>query len=81
MIPADTDPEAYAVQTAVYRRLTDEQRMAQALKMSAMLRDLALCELRVRNPGGSEAGVRRELLRQWYPDTPFPGDAPRTRTQ
>lgn len=62
----DTSPKAAAVQQAIFRRMTPEQRLWLALEMSESMRDIALAGLRSRRPELSEAELSRELIRLMY---------------
>jgi hypothetical protein len=62
----DTSPEAAAIQQAIFRRMTPEQRLHLALEMSESMRDIALAGLRSRRPELSEAELSRELIRLMY---------------
>ncbi len=62
----DTSPEAAAIQQAIFRRMTPEQRLRLALEMSESMRDIALAGLRSRRPELSEAELSRELIRLMY---------------
>lgn len=46
----DTTPDAAAVQTAIYRRMTTDQRTRAAAEMSAMTRAITLENIRARHP-------------------------------
>jgi hypothetical protein len=46
----DTTPDAAAVQTTVYRRMTTDQRTWAAAEMSAMTRAITLENIRARHP-------------------------------
>lgn len=68
----DTTPEATAVQEAILRRMTAEQRLRLALEMSDSMREVALSGLRSRRPELGERELWRELMRLMY------GVVPRT---
>ncbi len=68
----DTSAKAEAVQLAVQRRLTGAQRLAIALDMSQMARDLAIARLRAKSPTSTDADLRRELLLQSLPAGSLP---------
>jgi hypothetical protein len=76
IVPADTTPEAAAVQLEVFRRMSDDRRLQLALQMSNTLRRLAADGVRERHPDYSEDQVRlavirltagEELFRQAFP--------------
>lgn len=69
---SDTSPEAAAVQTGIYRRMTGEQRMKLAYEMSLMARELTLTRLRAQHPDWSHAELMREILRYAFGDQPLP---------
>jgi hypothetical protein len=75
-IPADTTPEAAAVQLEVYRRMSPVQRLEIALEMGDSLRRLSAAGVRRRHPEYTEEQVRlavirlslgEELFRKAYP--------------
>ena len=68
----DTSPEAAAVQIAVQRRLSGEERLALAIDMSDMARELALAGIRQLHPDWSEERVRTEYLRRLFPADRLP---------
>ena len=72
MIPADTSPEAHAIQMEIYRRMTPQQRLKMALEMSDSIRNLALAGLRSRRPELNEEELMRELMRIMYKFAPEP---------
>jgi hypothetical protein len=59
----DTTPEAAAVQTTIYRRMTSDQRTRAAAQMSAMARSITLENIRARHPEYSEHQTRMALYR------------------
>jgi hypothetical protein len=78
--PLDTSPEIHRMQIERYRRMTGEERVALALRMSEDLHDFAASGVRSRHPGYSddevEAALRRmrlgdDLFRRAWPDTPL----------
>lgn len=68
----DTSPEAAAVQEAIFRRMSTEQRLQVALELSDCMRDVALGGLRSRHPELSERDLLRELIRLMYGVAPRP---------
>ncbi len=72
MIPADTSPEAYAVQLAVIASKTPAERLRLVVRSSRIVRDLALAGLRHQRPDLAERELRKELLRRLHPDIPLP---------
>jgi hypothetical protein len=59
----DTTPDAAAVQTGVYRRMTSDQRTTAAAQMSAMARSITLENIRARHPEYGEHQARMALYR------------------
>jgi hypothetical protein len=75
-IPADTTPEAAAVQLEIYRQMHPLQRLELALSMGDTGRSLATAGVRSRHPEYSDEQVRlavirltlgEELFREAYP--------------
>jgi hypothetical protein len=79
MRPADTTPEAHAVQIAIYRRIGPEGRLALALRMSDDVRAITRSGIRMRHPEYSEDQVDQALRRLLLGDELFrrayPGQA------
>jgi hypothetical protein len=76
----DTTPDAAAVQRAVFRRMTGDQRVRMAVQMSEDAREISRCGIRARHPGYTpvevEQALRRlvlgdELVRRVWPHLPF----------
>jgi hypothetical protein len=67
----DTTPDAAAVQTAVYRRMTTDQRTWAAAEMSAMARAITLENIRARHPAYDEHQARMALYRLLVGDELF----------
>jgi len=63
---------ASAMQDAVHRRLSGSQRLAIAIDMSLIARELAIAGLKHRHPDWSEETIRKELLRQQFPRDKIP---------
>ena len=61
---ADLKSEADRVQTEIYRRMTPQQRLEQALRMNRNMRKLMAIGFRDRNPGWTEAEVNRAVADQ-----------------
>lgn len=59
---SDTSPSAAAVQTEIYRRMTQEQRVAQALSLCASARTMAAAGIRDRNPDATDQERFRILV-------------------
>lgn len=59
----DTTPEAAAFQQALYRAMTGEQRVALAVKMSEMAREITRDGIRHRHPEYSDEQVKLALFR------------------
>jgi hypothetical protein len=79
MRPADTTPEAHAVQIAIYRRLGPEGRMELADRLSMDVRALSRAGIRARHPEYSPDQVEQALRRLLLGDELFrkvwPGQA------
>jgi len=67
----DTTPDAAAVQTGVYRRMTSDQRTTAAAQMSAMARSITLENIRARHPEYGEHQARMALYRLLIGDELF----------
>ena len=48
------------------RQQTPQQRLHTAMQLSAMVRQLAVADIRRRNPQATEAEIREELARRLY---------------
>lgn len=68
----DTTPEAAALQTAIHRKLSGEQRLTIAVEMSEMMRELSATRLRREHPEWSEPDIKRELLRYAFGQQELP---------
>jgi hypothetical protein len=71
IIPADTTPEAWAVQVDIYRRMAPSRRLELALQMSDTLRRVVASGVRSRHPEYSEEQVRIAVARLWLGDELF----------
>jgi hypothetical protein len=69
--PADTSPEAHAVQLAIYRRLGPDGRLALALRVSDDVRSITRSGLRTRHPEHSEDEIDQALRRLLLGDELF----------
>ncbi len=69
---SDTNPEIASIQEGILRRLTGEERLALALEMSLMMRDLSATRIRQEHPDWSPAQITRELLRYAFLPNPLP---------
>lgn len=58
----DTSPEIQARMDDAYRRMTEEQKFARAMGLSAMLRALTLDHLREQHPDETERQLKIRLL-------------------
>ncbi len=67
----DTTRDAAAVQTAIYRRMTSDQRTRAAAEMSEMARTIALESIRSRHPDYDEHQARMALFRLLLGDELF----------
>ena len=68
----DTTPEAQAVQDAIIRAMTGEQRILLAYEMSMFARELARAGIRQQHSDWPEDRVARELLRMAFFPKPLP---------
>lgn len=59
----DTSPAAEEIQARIYRRMTGPQRLALALEMSELARELAIARLRRAHLDWTDRELTRELLR------------------
>ena len=60
---SDATKQALELQTSILRRRTGEQRLADAMEMSDLTRDLCLARLRGQHPDWSQDDLTRELMR------------------
>jgi hypothetical protein len=67
----DTNSDAVAVQTAIYRRMTSDQRTWAAVEMSEMARSIALENIRARHPDYDDHQARMALFRLLLGDDLF----------
>jgi hypothetical protein len=67
----DTTRDAVAVQTAIYRRMTSDQRTRAAVEMSEMARSIALENIRSRHPDYDDHQARMALFRLLLGDDLF----------
>ncbi len=70
-IPADTTPEAWAVQRDIFRRMSASRRLELALEMTESLRRVVASGVRSRHPDYSEEQVRLAVARLWLGDDLF----------
>ncbi len=71
MSARDTTPDAAAVQTAIYRRMTPDQRTRAAAEMSAMARSITLENIRARHKEYDEHQAQMALFRLLVGDELF----------
>ena len=69
---SDTSREAQAIQDAIHRSMTGEQRVLLAYEMSMFARDLVRAGIRQQHPDWPEDRVARELLRMAFFPKPLP---------
>ena len=62
--PADTTPEAWAIQLEVWRRMGPERRIAAAISMSEELVTLTRAGIQARHPEYDDEAVRLAEIRQ-----------------
>lgn len=58
----DTSPDAHAVQRAVFRAMTGEQRVLAAMAMADEAKEISIAGIRARQPDLDDASVRVEWL-------------------
>jgi hypothetical protein len=66
--PADTSPEADAVQVEAYRRMGGTARAAAMFRLTRMARTIAEAGIRARHPDYDDARARLALARLLYGD-------------
>ncbi len=66
--PADTTPQAWAAQLAMLRRMSGEQRVAIALRLTRVAREASRAGIRARHPEYSEDEARRAFFRMLHGD-------------
>ena len=81
VIPADTTPEAAAVQLEIFRRMSPERRLELAFEMSANLREVVAAGVRSRHPDYGEQEVRLAVIRLTLGDELFFRVYPGARVQ
>jgi uncharacterized ferredoxin-like protein len=67
----DTTPDAMAVQTAIYRRMTSDEKTRLAAEMSEMARTIARENIQLRHPEYDAHQVRMALYRLLLGDELF----------
>jgi hypothetical protein len=72
----DTAPAAEEMQLAIQRRLTGEQRLALAVEMSRLARDLLLARLRHEHANWTSEELTRQVLRCAFLSEGLPADLP-----
>jgi len=76
MRQSDTSPEAARVQLDILRKMTGEQRMKIAFKLTDFMRRMALARIRAEHPDWTSWEVKRELLRIAFLPEPLPPGLP-----
>jgi hypothetical protein len=71
MRPADTSPEAWAVQLALLRAMPSAQKLRNTIELSEMVRQLALEGIRRANPGASERHVSLIMAKRSFGEELF----------
>lgn len=66
--PADTTPQAWSAQLAMLSRMTGEQRVAIALRLTHAAREASRAGIRARHPEYSEDAMRRAFFRMLHGD-------------
>ncbi|MEM1028419.1 MAG: hypothetical protein AAGJ38_10080 [Planctomycetota bacterium] len=62
----DTSPEAQAVLTNIYRKMTPEQKIHRVAELSQRARNLALSRIRAAHPDFTEQQVIAQLVEELY---------------
>lgn len=62
-MPLDTDADAHAAQTEIYRRMGGAARVAVMYRLNAAVRDLAMAGIRARHAGYTDTQVEHAYLR------------------
>ncbi|MEO5960846.1 MAG: hypothetical protein ABIZ49_04795 [Opitutaceae bacterium] len=60
-VETDHERAAHAHQVAIYRAMTPQQRLEQALRMNRMMRELLAAGFRARHPAWTETQVKRAV--------------------
>lgn len=68
--PADTTPDAWRRQIAIFRGLTGSERVAMAWSMSEAARELSVAGIRHRHPDWTAAQVTKALVEQLHGPRP-----------
>ncbi len=68
----DTSSRAATQQANVYCRLTGVERLALALDLSVLARDLSRTRLHLQHPEWTDDEAQREMLRYAFSATPLP---------
>ena len=69
MIPADTSPEASALQHRMLDALSETQRLQMAIEMSEFVRRLKMSAMRNEQPGLSESELKKLVLKSCFAST------------
>lgn len=64
--PADTTPDAWRRQIAIFRRLPGSERVAMAWNMSEAVRALSVAGIRYRHPDWTAEQIRDALVEQLH---------------
>ena len=70
-IPADTTPEAFEVQMAIYRKMTPDQAIQNVLALNRRARACATAGVRMRHPDYTDDQVRLAVIRMALGDKLF----------
>ncbi|MDJ0838667.1 MAG: hypothetical protein QNK37_19275 [Acidobacteriota bacterium] len=68
MIPADTDPQAYAVQLEIWRRMSTKDKFAQVVQLSNDTRSIVMDGVRNRHPEYDDEQVKHASFRLFLGD-------------
>ncbi|MEE9404104.1 MAG: hypothetical protein V3V20_04375 [Algisphaera sp.] len=66
MTPCDTPPDVQAVQDEIHRRMSDDERLAHAFRLTALARAGIRDRLRRQYPLLEEEGIHRQMIYELY---------------
>jgi hypothetical protein len=69
MPPRDSSDRAYAIQTAIFRSLTNRERFEAAVELSNFTHQLAIAGLRARRSDCTDENINRLLAEALFPQT------------
>jgi hypothetical protein len=71
-VHSDTSPDAEAFQIELFRRMTGEERIKRALRLTDFMRRATVSRIREEHPEWTEWEIKRELLRLAFLPNPLP---------